>query len=103
MYILRYCKFPGDVHEDEELVYREEWNTGSSEAAKIDDGRLPTAHGHDSVGSTEPSAMLDAVWRDRGAILNLFSDMWVLAKIWLHPTDHHDQIVSKTRNMYMHG
>ena len=87
-----YCKFPGDLHEDEELVYRGEWDTGSSEAAKFDDDRLPTAHGHDSTGSVELSASDGG----RGAILSLFSDMRVIAKRWLYPTDQHDQIVSKS-------
>ena len=93
--------FAGDLHENEELVYREEWDTGSFEAAGFNDGRLPTAREHDlrGIDSAEPSAS-GAVW-SRRTFLSLFSNMWTTGKRWLHPTDQHDQIVSNSRYTYV--
>ena len=93
----QYSLFSGDLHEDEELVYREEWDTGGFEAASVEDDRFLNAqsHGHDCIDSTGPSAASDAVWKTRGAFLSIFSDMWVMGKRLLHPTDQHHQIVSQ--------
>ena len=93
----QYSLFSGDLHEDEELVYREEWDTGAFEAASVEEDGLLNAqsHGHDCTDSAGPSAASDAVWKTRGAFLSIFSDMWVMGKRLLHPTDQHHQIVSQ--------
>ena len=72
-------------------MYREEWDTGSSEAASV------TARGNDHIGSAEPSSS----GASRGAFLSLFSDVWVIGKRWLQPADQRDQIVSSCRYTYV--
>ena len=77
------------------MVYREEWDNGSSAAASGEDNRRH-AHGHadhfDGATSPTPSSASHAqgaamVWKKGGAFLKLFSDMWAIGKRWLHPAD----------------
>ena len=97
-------QFSGDLHEDEELVYREEWDASHSEAASVEDhSRFPTAYGRDRVDSAaaEPPNAAGVVWTSIGMLLTLFSDVWVAGKRWLHPADRSDKIVSKSCKFFM--
>lgn len=85
-------------------MYREEWDSGGFEAANgKDDGQSTIAYGRgdciNSATSPSPSSasqgVVTTVWKNGGAFLKLFSDMWTIGKRWLHPAD---LIVSSSRH-----
>lgn len=75
--------------ENEELVYREEGEDGSSTAAATFDGdKLPSAHRDDSISNTANMA-----WQYGEVVLSLCRDTWLTISKLLFPIDQHYQIV----------